>query len=118
MDILIALIGVVGAFYFILLRPVMRQQRQRRRDISSLDVGDEVLTTGGLYATVREIRTSEDGPMVIVLEVAPGVTVRAVSDAVQQIVARAADGAEAADAGEVEPPAAEPAGRAGQSDRA
>ena len=101
MDVLIALIAVVAAFYFILLRPVMRQQRQRRRDISSLDVGDEVLTSSGFYATVSEIRTVEDGPMVIVLEIAPGVTVRAIPDAVQQIIARAADAGEAeADAGE------------------
>ena len=103
MDVLIALIAVVAAFYFILLRPVMRQQRQRRRDISSLDVGDEVLTSSGFYGTVSEIRTAEDGPMVIVLEIAPGVTVRAIPDAVQQIIARAVD----ADAGEAEETTAE-----------
>ncbi len=91
MDVLLALIAVVGAFYFILLRPVMRQQRQRRHDISSLDVGDEVLTAGGFYATVREIRTTDDGPVEILLEPAPGVTLRATPAAIQQITRRAAD---------------------------
>ncbi len=95
MDVLLALIAVVGAFYFILLRPVMRQQRQRRQDISSLDVGDEVLTAGGFYATVSEIRTTDDGPVEILLEPAPGVTLRATPEAIQQITKRAAD----ADAG-------------------
>ncbi len=91
MDVLLALIAVVGAFYFILLRPVMRQQRQRRRDISSLDVGDEVLTAGGFYATVREIRTTDDGPVEILLEPSPGVTLRATPEAIHQITRRAAD---------------------------
>ncbi len=91
MDVLLALIAVIGAFYFILLRPVMRQQRQRRQDISSLDVGDEVLTAGGFYATVREIRTTDDGPVEILLEPAPGVTLRATPEAIQQITRRAAD---------------------------
>jgi preprotein translocase subunit YajC len=90
MDVLLALLGVVGAFYFILLRPVMRQQRQRRSDISTLDVGDEVLTSGGFYATVREIRTADEGPTEIELEVAPGVTLRATPDAVQSIIKHAA----------------------------
>ena len=90
MDVMLALLGVVGAFYFILLRPVMRQQRQRRSDISSLDVGDEVLTSGGFYATVQEIRTTDEGPTEIVLEIAPGVALRATPDAVQSIIQRAA----------------------------
>lgn len=85
MDVLIALLAVVGAFYFILLRPVINQQRRRRRDISSLAVGDEVLTGAGFYATVREIRTSDDGPLEILLEVAPGVTLRATADSIEQI---------------------------------
>lgn len=84
-----ALLAVVAAFYFILLRPVLDEQRRRRRDVSTLDVGDEVLTTGGFFATVREIRTSDKGPVEILLEVAPGVTLRATPDAVQRVTARA-----------------------------
>jgi preprotein translocase subunit YajC len=88
MDVLIGLVAVVAAFYFILLRPVIQQQRRRRSDISSLEVGDEVLTSGGFFATVSEIRTTDEGPLEILLEVAPGVTLRATSDAVQQITRR------------------------------
>ena len=91
MEVIFALVAVVAAFYFILLRPVLQQQRRRRRDISSLDVGDEVLTTGGFYAVVRAMRTTDDGPMEIDLEVAPGVTLRATPEAIQQVTRRAAD---------------------------
>ncbi|MDP6607118.1 MAG: hypothetical protein QF664_12800, partial [Dehalococcoidia bacterium] len=55
----------------------------------SLDIGDEVLTSGGFYATVRDIRTADDGPMEIMLEAAPGVMLRATPDAVLEITERA-----------------------------
>ena len=91
MDILILLVAVLAAFYFILLKPVINQQRRQRQDISSLNVGDEVLTTGGFYATVVEINTHEDRPMEILLEVAPGIVLRGTTLAVQEITRRAGD---------------------------
>lgn len=91
MDVVLVLVGVVLAFYVILLRPVMKQQRQRRDDISSLRIGDEVLTSGGFYAIVRDIRTTDSGPMEIDLEAAPGVMLRAAPQAVEQVTKRAAE---------------------------
>lgn len=89
MDVVIVLVAVLAAFYFILLRPVINQQRKQRRDISSLEIGDEVLTTAGFYATVVEINTHEDRPMEILLEAAPGVVLRGTTLAVQEISRRA-----------------------------
>ncbi len=91
MDVILALTAVVGAFYFILLRPVINQQRKQRRDISSLEVGDEVLTTGGIYATVTAIETQDEGPVQLTLLVAPGVELRAVASAVEQVTGRGAE---------------------------
>lgn len=85
---ILVLLVVMAAFYFILLRPVINQQKQQRRDISSLHVGDEVLTAGGFYATVREINTFEDRPMEIVFELAHGLEVRGTTNAVASIVRR------------------------------
>src|SRR5688572_448935 len=90
MDVLLMLVAVLAAFYFILMRPQIERQRRRRADISSLQVGDQVLTTGGFYATVREMRTTDDGPMEIHLEAAPGVVLRATPEAIEQISQRAA----------------------------
>jgi preprotein translocase subunit YajC len=88
-DVVLVLVAVLAAFYFILLRPVIAQQRKQRRDISSLEIGDEVLTTAGFYATVVEINTYEDRPMEILLEAAPGVVLRGTTLAVQEISRRA-----------------------------
>lgn len=89
MDVVLVLVAVLAAFYFILLRPVIAQQRKQRRDISSLEIGDEVLTTAGFYATVVGITTHEDRPMEILLEAAPGVVLRSTTVAVQEISRRA-----------------------------
>ncbi len=89
MDILIVLIAVLAAFYFILLKPVINQQKRQRQDISSLQIGDEVLTTAGFYATVTEINTYEDRPMEIMLEVASGVVLRGTTLAIQEVSRRA-----------------------------
>jgi preprotein translocase subunit YajC len=82
---LMLLAVVVISFYFILLRPVIQQQRRRRQDMSRLHIGDEVLTSGGFYAIVRDIQTWEHGPVDITLEVAPGVLLRGTPDAIGSI---------------------------------
>jgi preprotein translocase subunit YajC len=88
MEFVLLPLGLVLLFYFILLKPVLNQQKKHRRDISSLEVGDEVLTAGGFYATVREINTRENEPSEIVLEVAPGVRLRGTPGAIDSIMPR------------------------------
>jgi preprotein translocase subunit YajC len=84
-EFLLLVVPVIAAFYFILVRPVVEQQKRRKRDVSQLAIGDEVLTTGGFYAVVRDIYTREDGPLEIALEAAPGVQLRATADAIASI---------------------------------
>jgi preprotein translocase subunit YajC len=66
-----------GVFYFLLIRPQQRRQRQQRELIQSVDVGDEVLTIGGMYGTVRRISGDE-----VTVEVAPGVELRFLKSAI------------------------------------
>lgn len=84
---------ILGGFYFILLRPILDQQRKTRRDLLALEVGDEVVTTGGLIARVHDIRQPANGPIELVLELTPGVTVRALTTAIQERRAPAATAA-------------------------
>ena len=73
--IFLLLMGAV--FYFLLIRPQQRRQRQQRTLIDSVEVGDEVMTIGGIYGTVREM--DDDS---VTLEVAPGVDIRFTKTAV------------------------------------
>jgi preprotein translocase subunit YajC len=74
----------VAAFYFILLQPVLKNQREQRKAVRSLRIGDEVVTTGGLIGTVVDVVTPTEGPTELLLELAPGIHVRAVTDAVSR----------------------------------
>ena len=95
----IVLFAVIGAFYFILLRPVIQQQKKHKSDISGLQIGDEVLTSGGFYAIVREINTQEDRETEIVLEAAPGLLLRGTASAVGSDTHRAAEAPDASSSG-------------------
>jgi preprotein translocase subunit YajC len=69
------LIGVF--FYFIAIRPRSRQVRAERELLQSLEVGDEVLTRGGLFGRIVELDDEA-----AVLEVAPGTRLRFIRSAI------------------------------------
>ncbi len=88
MSILILAIAYPAAiallFYFAFLRPVQQQQKRQRQELASLQVGDEVLTQGGLIAVIKEIRIPEErGPTELILELG-NQEVRALASAVVQ----------------------------------
>jgi preprotein translocase subunit YajC len=62
------LLVVMGLFfYFLLIRPQQRRTRQQRMLIESIEVGDEVLTIGGIFGTVRRLNDDR-----VTIEVSPG----------------------------------------------
>lgn len=74
----------VVAFYFILLQPVLKNQKEQRKAVQTMQIGDEVVTTGGLIGEVIDVVTPADGPTEIILEIAPNVRVRALTDAISR----------------------------------
>lgn len=85
------------AIWFLIMRPAQRRQRDLAAMRSQLEPGMEVMTTAGLYGTVRAI----DGE-IILIEVADGVVLRFAKGAVGSVVT----GGDAA----VPPPEDPPAG--------
>ena len=76
--------AIVVLFYLAFLRPVQQQQKRQRQELASLQVGDEVLTQGGLIAVIKEIRVPEErAPTELVLDLG-GQQVRAMATAVVQ----------------------------------
>ena len=87
------LVLVIGAFYYLLLRPQQKREKARRELVRSLQVGDEVVTNAGIHGVVAEV---EDA--VVWLEVAPDVELKVSRDAMAGKVAEPADEAAEADA--------------------
>ncbi|MGH2661678.1 MAG: preprotein translocase subunit YajC [Actinomycetota bacterium] len=52
---LLSLVLMVAIFYFLLIRPQQRRARQQRSLVQSLDVGDEVVTIGGMFGRIMEL---------------------------------------------------------------
>ena len=83
----VIVIGIIVAFYLIVLRPQQVEQKRQHKDIQDLQVGDEVLTTSGFLGTVREVHIPESGPVQIVIDFGNGVVLNALASAIAQRVA-------------------------------
>jgi preprotein translocase subunit YajC len=77
---------MLAVVWFFLIRPRQRQMREQQRQVASLEIGDEIVTAGGLYGTVKAI---EDGELQ--LEIAPQVVVRIARRAVAAILTEKGD---------------------------
>lgn len=65
------LIVLFIVFYFFLIRPQMRRQKDHSKMVEALQKGDEAVTSGGLLGRITEV-----GDSFIKLEVAKGVEVK------------------------------------------
>jgi preprotein translocase subunit YajC len=46
---------VLGIFYFVILLPMKRRQQKVRAFLAGLKVGDQIVTSGGLYGTITRL---------------------------------------------------------------
>ena len=50
------MILIIVVFYFFMIRPQMKRQKELRKFRDSLAKGDKVVTTGGIYGKIAEIK--------------------------------------------------------------
>ncbi|MBI9058821.1 MAG: preprotein translocase subunit YajC [Labilibaculum sp.] len=60
----VPLVLIVVVFYFFMIRPQMKKQKELKKFREDLKKGDKVVTTGGIYGKVLEIQER-----VIIMEV-------------------------------------------------
>ena len=65
------LLFIVVVFYFFMIRPQMKRQKETRKFREGLAKGDKVVTTGGIYGKIIEIKETT-----IVLEIAKDVQIK------------------------------------------
>jgi preprotein translocase subunit YajC len=75
------IIGMVAIFWFLIIRPQMRQQKAHREKVAGVKKGDQVITAGGLLGKV--IKVDEQYAEI---EIAQGVRVKAVKSTIGDIV--------------------------------
>ncbi|MFN4147122.1 MAG: preprotein translocase subunit YajC [Runella sp.] len=50
--------GIIGVFYFFMIRPQQKKQKEQKKFLEELKKGDEVITIGGLHGTVVSVYES------------------------------------------------------------
>ena len=68
---LIMMVAIFAIMYFFMIRPQNKKQKEIQNFRKNLEVGQEVITAGGIYGKVKDIEDS-----VVVLEIASGVKIK------------------------------------------
>lgn len=77
----VPIVGMIAIFWFLIIRPQMRQQKAHREKVAGLKKGDQVVTAGGLVGKVVKV---DDHYAEI--ELSQGVRVKAVKSTIGDII--------------------------------
>ncbi|MGA1847571.1 preprotein translocase subunit YajC [Deferribacter abyssi] len=72
------LILIFVIFYFLLIRPQQKRQKQHQQMLESLKAGDEIITSGGIYGKIDRVLDQNT----FLVEIANGIKVKLVKSAV------------------------------------
>ena len=77
---LIMLVLIFAVFYLFMIRPQMKKQKEMKKFRESLQLGDKVVSAGGIHGKVKDIKEQT-----VVVEVAEGVKITVDKASVFQI---------------------------------
>ncbi len=61
---IVMLVVFIAIFYFMILRPQKKEQQKQEALLSSLEIGDSVVTTAGFYGVIIDI-VDEQGVVIV-----------------------------------------------------
>jgi len=74
-------VGLVVLFYFFLIRPQSKRQKEHKKMVSDLQKGEEILTSGGILGKITQVNDD-----FVTLEIAKDVTIKVQKAAIQTIM--------------------------------
>ena len=72
---IVMLVLMFVIMWFFMIRPQRKQQKALEAFRNSLTAGQQVVTSGGIYGTVKDV-INENGRSIVVLEIATGVKIK------------------------------------------
>jgi preprotein translocase subunit YajC len=75
------LIALFVIFYFLMIRPQMKRQKEHRNMVSALAKGDEIVSNGGIAGRVEDV-----GESFLTVEIAPNVKIKLQKGAISQVL--------------------------------
>ncbi|OGO06212.1 MAG: preprotein translocase subunit YajC [Chloroflexi bacterium RBG_13_56_8b] len=77
---IVFLVLIFAMFYFLMIRPQRKRQKEHQKMMEELKRGDRVITAGGIYGVIESV--SEDS---VVIKVESGTTLRLAKSSVAVI---------------------------------
>ena len=75
-------VGIIGVFYFFMIRPQQKKQKEQKELLGNLKKGDRVVTIGGIHARVYTVEDTT-----VTLELDKGVKLTVDKSAVARTIA-------------------------------
>jgi preprotein translocase subunit YajC len=72
---------IIGIFYFMILRPQQKRQKEREKLLTAIKKGDKVVTTGGVHGTISGVEEKT-----VLLQVADNVKLKVDRSAIASII--------------------------------
>lgn len=86
LSMLFPIIGMLLIFYFLLIRPQQKRQKETQKMITALKNGDRVLMSAGIYGTVSGVKDDT-----FILKIADNVKIEVAKSAVSAVVDKSRD---------------------------
>ena len=75
------IVGMIAIFWFLIIRPQMKQQKEHRAKVAAMKKGDQVVTAGGLVGKVVKVDDTY-----VELDLGPNVRVKAIKATIGDII--------------------------------
>ncbi len=75
-------VGIIGVFYFFMIRPQQKKAKEQKALLSNLKKGDSIVTIGGIHAKVYSVEEN-----IVVLELDKSVKLTVEKSAISRTVA-------------------------------
>ena len=72
---------IIAIFYFIMIRPAQRKEKERKKEINEMIAGSKILFGGGIIGTITEVRSAT-----FMVGISNNVTIEVAKGAVQRVI--------------------------------
>ena len=78
---IVPMVLMIAVFYFLIIRPQNKKEKEKAKMVNSLQKGDKVITVGGIFGEVTGVRAEEG---IVVLKIAEGCKIDVTKSSIQQ----------------------------------
>ena len=65
------MVALIAIFYFFMIRPQQKKQKEIRKAREAMQAGDKVVTAGGIYGKIKEVKETT-----LLIEISQGVVIK------------------------------------------